>query len=118
MQSNLTRLYPSRKPNDAEKGGYNGVFDSDLTLYCGIGFDLNEDNDCIIRCKGGLFLWSERTMVKLEHSKVTGTLQFKQMKLVCSMIQLMYSLMIAHYDVIREGVPFQQFVGPIKLGSA
>ena len=56
-------------------------------------------------------------MIKLEDLKVTGTLQFKQMKLGCSMIQLMYSLMMAHDDVIREGVPFQQFVGPIKLGS-
>ena len=93
------------------------MFVGDLTLYCGIGFDLNKDNDCIIRREGGLFLWSERTMIKLKDLKVTGTIQFKQMKLVCSMIQLMYSLVIAHDDVIREGVPFQQFVGPIKLGS-
>ena len=93
------------------------MFDSDLTLYCGIGFDSNEDNECIIRLECDLFLWRKWTMIKLEDSKVTGTLQFKQMRLVCNMIQLMYSLMMAHDDVIREGVPFQQFVGPIKLGS-
>ena len=99
-QSNHTQLYPSKKPNDAEKGGWDEVFDSNLILYCGIGFDLNEGNDCIILREGDLFLWSEWPMIKLEDCKVTGILQFKQMKLVCSMIQLMYSLKMAHDDVI------------------
>ena len=80
-QSNLTRLYPSKKPDDAEDGGWDGVFDINLTLYCGIRFNSNEDNKL-----GDLFLRSKQSMIKLEDLKVTGTLQFKQLKLVYSMI--------------------------------
>ena len=62
-----------------------------------------------------MFVWSDRTITKLKESKVNGTLQFKQLKLGCGTLELMYSLMMANVNVIQEGVPFQQFVGPIKL---
>ena len=53
-------------------------------------------------------------MAKLEDLKGNGTIQFKQLKLICGALELMYSLMMANTDVIRDGVPFQQFGGPIK----
>ena len=52
-------------------------------------------------------------MAKLEELKVNGTIQLKQLKLVSSALKLVYSL--ANANVIRDGVPFQQFIGPITL---
>ena len=84
----------------ASKGGWDGVFEKDLTMYCGIGIDHDERNDSLTRSKGGLFVWSDGTMAKLEELKVNGTLQFNQLKLVCVSLNLMYSLMMANADII------------------
>ena len=57
-------------------------------------------------------------MAKLKDSKAKGcdTLQSKQLKFVGHMFELMYSLMMDRADVIRDGAPFGQFLGPIKSG--
>ena len=60
-----------------------------------------------MRRDGGEFVWSDRTMAKLEELKVNGTIQLKQLKLVSGVLKLVYSLMMANASVIRDGVPFQ-----------
>ena len=46
-------------------------------------------------------------MEKLEELKVNGTIQFNQLELVSSALKLVYSLMMANADIIRDGVTFQ-----------
>ncbi len=60
------------------------------------------------------FVWSDRTMTRLEQTKVGKLLEDRQLKLVCNMLELMYSLMIDPRDAIVNGVLFKQFVGPTK----
>ena len=85
-------------------------------MYVGIGIDASGDNKCLTDHEGGAFVWSERTMKKLAESNTNGTIEERQLKLVCSMFQLTYSLMMATQEVIQSGsVPCHQFVGPVRM---
>ena len=113
--SNFAKLYRSKRPSRAEDGGWDGIFQSDLTMHTVVGIDpTSEDNDCMTRCDGGLFVWSDRTMTKLNESSISGTLQSKQLKYVCYMFELMYNLMMDRDDAIIDAAPFGQFLGPIQ----
>ena len=112
--TSFTKQYPSSKPRDAEKGGWDGVFGRDLTMYVGIGIDPNGNNECLLRKENGPFVWSERTMKKLEESSATGTIADKQLRLICVMFELTYFLMMGKDDAIDIGTPFRHFIGPSK----
>ena len=47
--SELSKLYLSKKPDIAGKGGWDGVFEKDLSMHCGIGIDPKGNNDCLTR---------------------------------------------------------------------
>lgn len=113
----FAKAYPFEKPILPEKGGWDGVFDKDLSMLIGIGFDPEGDNSCMTKTSGGLFVWSERTMTPLENSGVEGTLESKQLRFVCYMFQLMYHLMMDINYAISDGLPSQQFIGPIKSNN-
>ena len=83
-------------------------------MHCGIEIDPDETNAYLTRRDVGVFVWSNRTVTKLEDLKVNGTIQFKQLKLVCGALELMYSLMMANADVIRDGVPLQLFLDQLN----
>jgi len=112
--TSFAKQYPSSKPRDAEKGGWDGVFGRDLTMYVGIGIDPNGNNECLLRKENGPFVWSERTMKKLEESSATGTIADKQLRLICAMFELTYFLMMGKDDAIDIGTPFRHFIGPSK----
>ena len=113
----LTQLYPEKKPTASHLGGWDGLF-RDVKTLVGVGIDPSGNNDCLTKVEGGLLVWSDRTMAKLKDSKAKGcdTLQSKQLKFVGHMFELTYSLMMDRADVIRDGAPFGQFLGPIKSG--
>ena len=112
--SAFAQLYPSKKPTNAEKGGWDGVFASDLRMHIGLGIDTaGGENACLIRREDGIFVWSERTMRKLEESNSPGTLETKQIKLICGTFELAYRLMMGK-DAIDNGVPFRHFLGPAR----
>ena len=115
--STFFEQYPFRKPTNAEQGGWTGTFNN-LQMIQGIAFDPNgSNNDCLTsRDSDGVFVWSNRTMAKLEESNnVQGTIKDKQLKLVCCMFELAYNLMMDPSDTIIEGAPFKQFLGPVKM---
>jgi len=57
-------------------------------------------------------------MKKLKESKVQGSTELKQLRLVCCMFELMlYALMMGEDDVIDNGLSCRQFIGPIGLSS-
>ena len=112
--TSFAKQYPSSKPRDAEKGGWDGVFKNDLTMYIGFAIDPNGDHECLLRKGNGPFVWSERTMKKLEESGAAGTIADKQLKLICAMFELTYFLMMGKDDVIDIGLPFRHFVGPAR----
>ena len=89
---------------------------SDVTLYAAFAFDPEGDNDCLTDREGGVFVWSERTMTKLADCSVNGSLKTKQLRLICCAFELVYSVMMDIDDVIKDGVPMQQFIGPITRG--
>jgi len=59
-------------------------------------------------------VWSDRTIAKLEQSNINGTLELKQMKLVCVMFEMMYFLMMDARDAISDGNPFSQFIAQVR----
>ena len=109
--SNLSKLYPSTKPIMPEEGGYCGIFD-DLNLC--IGIDPTANNDCLTRRDNGLFVWTDRTMIKLGESTEGNNIKEKQMRLALQIVQLMYSLMMGN-DAIIDGIPLKQYLGPLRL---
>ena len=111
--SNLSKLYPSTKPIMPEEGGYCGIFD-DLILCIGIGINPAANNDCLTRRDNGLFVWTDRTMIKLGESTEGNNIKEKQMRLALQIVQLMYSLMMGK-DAIIDGVPLKQYLGPLRL---
>ena len=54
--SEFSLLYPHKKPNNAKMGGWDGVFERDLTMHCGITIDPDESNACLTRRDGGSFV--------------------------------------------------------------
>ena len=85
-------------------------------MYIGVGIDASRDNSILTDCsKGGVFVWSERTMKKLTEENVNGSIEERQGKLICCIFQQIYSLMMATQEVIPDGsVPCHQFVGPVR----
>jgi hypothetical protein len=97
-------MYPKEKPYRAEQGEWLGLSDNlDLLIA---------DNSILTDHENGVLVWSNRTIEKLKQSNIVGTLEDKQMKLVCHMFDLTYSLMMEKRDVIVDGSPFGQFIGP------
>ena len=85
-------------------------------MYVGIAIDQNGDNKCLTNCEGGGFIWSERTMIKLAESNASGSIKERQIRLICCMFQLTYSLMMATQEAILDGsVPCNQFVRPVRM---
>ena len=87
-----------------EEGGYCGI----LNLCIGIGIDPTARRD------NGLFVWTDRTVMKLGESTEGNNIKEKQTRLALQMVQLMYSLMMGK-DAIIDGVPFKQYLGPLQL---
>jgi hypothetical protein len=105
-------MNPKEKPYQAEQGGWLGLFD-DLDPLIDLAFKPNADKNSILTDgENGFFVWSDCTIEKLKQSNIAGTLEDKQMKLVCHMFDLTYSLMMDKRDAIVNGTPFVQFIGP------
>ena len=103
-KSALGKRYPFEAPSNPELGGWDGEFSS-LDLCIGFAFDKSAENDCLLR-NDGIFIWSERTLSKLGDDKE------KRVRFLLQMMQFLYSLMMGR-DAITEGVPFQQYLGPL-----
>ena len=102
--SEFARLYPRERPARAEEGGWDGTLEESVTMYIGVGIDAGGDNKVLTdRGEGGAFVWSERTMKKLAEANVNGSIEERQVKLICCMFQQMYSLMMATQEVIQDG---------------
>ena len=85
-------------------------------MYVGIAIDRNGDNKCLTDRKGGAFVWSKCTMIKLAESNASGSIKERQIRLICCMFQLTHSLMMATQEAILDGlVPCHQFVGPVRM---
>ena len=54
--SELSLLYPSKKPHNTKMGGCVGVFERDLNMHCGIAIDPDLSNACLTRRDGGVFI--------------------------------------------------------------
>ena len=115
----FSQHYPFNKPLNAEKGGWDGTFDDSLNMLVGIGIDggPNDANSCLTKREGGLMVWSERTMTKLEESSGQGSIESKQLQLACYMFELMYRLMMGKDDAIDNGMPFAKYIGPINTNK-
>ena len=59
-----------------------------------------------------MLVWSERTLEKLGGDG--GELRAKQLRFALQMMQFFYSLMMGG-DAIADGVPLQQYLGPLSL---
>ena len=103
--SGFTKRYPFRPPLHPELGGWDGTFAS-LTLCIGIGINRGANNDRLLR-PDGEFVWSDRTRAKLGDDKE------KRMCFLLQMLQLFYALMMGK-DVMIDGIPFQQYLGPVR----
>jgi hypothetical protein len=91
---------------------------SDVTMYAAFAFDPEGDNDCLTDIEGGVFVWSERTMMKLADCSLNGSLKSKQLRLICCSVELMYLVMLDIDDVIKDGATMQPFIGPINAGTS
>lgn len=102
----FSKKYPFKKPSLHTEGGYHGKFD-DLQLCIGIGFDPTKANKCFTREEGGLFVWNDATLNRLNQSKVAGDLETKKRILVCCMFELFFHLMLDAR--IRSDIPLKTF---------
>ena len=50
-------------------------------------------------------------MMKLEQSKLPGWIETKQLRPVCCMLELLYTLMMDRNDVLEDKLGFHQFIG-------
>ena len=76
-----------------EEGGYCCIF---------------ADNDCLV-CNG-LFVWTDRTMMKLGESTEGNNIKEKQTRLA------LYKWSSSRgKNAIIDGVPFKQYLGPMQL---
>lgn len=53
----------------------------------------------------------DQTMMKLEQSKLPGWIETKQLRPVCCMLELLYTLMMDRNDVLEDKLGFHQFIG-------
>ena len=99
--SEFSRLYRRKRPFNPEKGGYDGRFESDLGLCVGFGIDEepNDSNSCLARREGGLLVWSDRTVAKLEGSSGQGSISNQS------------------NNIIENGIPFGNILVPINTSS-
>ena len=60
------------------------------------------------------FVCNNQTVQKLKDSKTQGSLESKQLKLVCCMFELLlYALMMDKDDAIDDKLAYRQFLGPL-----
>ena len=104
--SHFSKRYPFQQPSNPELGGWDGTFPN-LEMCIGIGVRKTTENDCLLR-QDGVFVWSDRTMAKLG-----GKNKEQRMRFLLQMIQFFYTLMMGD-DAIINGVPFQQYLGPLN----
>jgi len=113
--NNLSRKYPTNLPPNADQGGYNGRF-QELEMCAGIMINANRNNKVLTNTDGtGVLHWSNRTMTKLNGLSGQGSIQTRQINLICSMFECAYALMIGSTEYIFDGPVFRQFLGPIKM---
>ena len=107
----FSRKYPFHKPSLPEQGGWDGVFDN-LSMYVGVGFDPNGNNECFTRSEDGVFVWSDVALKKLGEANIAGAtdIKSKQMTMVCCMFEFLYYLML-DAGAIPGYVPFNPFIG-------
>jgi hypothetical protein len=105
-------LYPATEPKHSAPGSWHGLF-TDLSLLNGFSINPNA-TDCLTRTNGtGLFIWSERTIKKLEDTNMSGaSLQDKQIQFVLCMFKLIYELMMNKRDCVHSG-PFKPFMSKV-----
>ena len=69
-------------------------------------------SDCIIRQTNGLFVWSERTITKLDETKgVNESLTDRQTRLVVGMLALMINLLMDTDTNLAQGCFLEPFMG-------
>ena len=69
-------------------------------------------SDCIIRQTNGLFVWSERTITKLNETKgVNESLTDRQTRLVVGMLALMINLLMDTDTNLAQGCFLEPFMG-------
>ena len=103
--SHFSKRYPFQQPSNQELGGWDGTFPN-LKMCIGIGIEKATEKDCLLR-QDGVSVWSERTMAKLGGNKE------QWMCFLLQMMQFFYTLMMGDNAIIN-GVPFQQYLGPLK----
>ena len=84
-----------------------------LVLCIGVGIKRDGNNGCLTRKEDGVFVWTDRTLAKLGGSSPDDTTG-KQIRFALQMMQFMYTLMMGT-DAIKDGVPFQQYLGPLSV---
>ena len=68
--------------------------------------------ECLTREEGGLFVWSERTIKKLEETRgATETLDQRKVKLVICMLTLLINLLMDTEVNLAEGCFLEPFMG-------
>ena len=98
----LSKQYPFNKPSNAEHGGWTGTH-KNLELCIGVGIKRDGNNRCPTRKEGGVFVWTDRTLIKLGGVSQDDT-SGKQIQFVLQMTKLM-----------GDGVPSKQYLGPLSI---
>lgn len=117
----FSRIYPDTEPKHSAPGSWNGLY-TDLSLCLGLAIDPSSSNDCLTRTNGtGLFIWSERTMKKLDEMKAKQgtTLQAKQIRFILAMLRLTYELMMSNMHCISSEPlkPFMKGITNLRGGN-
>ena len=92
------------------RGGVKGTY-SDLEILVDIAIDPSGSIDCLTRSNGGMFVWSERTINKME----SATIENKRLKFVLSMFALFLNLMLDIEESLLQGTFFEEFMRDYNL---
>ena len=111
--SKLCLAYPHRSLTAHSlgmQGKARGTFD-ELEKFVAIIIDPNR-SDCLTKQEGGVLVWSERIIKRLEETKGSNEpLQQRQLKLVMSMLALLINLLLEKDANLAEGCFLEPFMG-------